>query len=53
MRFGLMQSKMGLATVLKNFHVTLSPKTKYPLEMDPSSFVPSALGGLWLNLEKL
>lgn len=53
MRFGLLQSKVGLATVLRNFRVTLSPKTKVPIEMEPNSVVPAIKGGLWLNLERL
>lgn len=52
-RFAMMQTKIGLATVLKNFRVTFNSKTKVPFEMDPNSLVPSVKGKLWLNLEKL
>lgn len=53
MRFGLVQSKIGLVTLLRNFRITLSSKTQVPLEMNFQAFVPSVKGGLWLNLEKL
>lgn len=53
MRFGLMESKIGLATVLKNFRIKLNPMTKTPAEIDPSSFVTTFKGGVWLDLEKL
>lgn len=53
MRFGLMQSKFGLAAVLKNFRVSLNSKTKLPIEMDPNVIMPAVKGGLWMNLEKL
>lgn len=53
MRFGLMQTKVGLATILRNFRVKLNAKTKTPLEMDLKSFIPTAKGGMWLDLERL
>lgn len=53
MRFGLMQTKVGLATIFRNFRVTLSSKTKTPLEMDPRLLIPTTKGGIWLNLEKI
>lgn len=53
MRFGIMQTKVGLATVLRNYRLTLSSDTKVPLQMLPGSFVPCTKGGIWLNLEEL
>ncbi|KAJ8940738.1 hypothetical protein NQ318_005489 [Aromia moschata] len=52
-RFGIMQTKVGLACILKNFRVTLNEKTQFPIKMDPAKFIPEVLGGVWLNLEKL
>lgn len=51
MRFGSIQTKVGLAVLLKNFKFSLSPKTKVPLKFDPQSFPLSSLGGVWLNVE--
>lgn len=53
MRFGVMQTKVGLTSVLRNYKVTLNQKTVNPLKMDIRSGIPSIEGGLWLNLEKL
>ncbi|KAF2883647.1 hypothetical protein ILUMI_22519 [Ignelater luminosus] len=39
LRFGLMQSKLGIATVLKDFKFTLNEKTKMPMEFNHHNFV--------------
>lgn len=48
-----MESKIALATVLRNFRVKLNPKTQVPAEIDPMSFVTTFKGGVWLDIEKL
>lgn len=53
MRFGIMQSKVGLVSILKNFKVTLNKKTKEPLVFSTNSIIPQVKGGVWLNLEKI
>ncbi|KAJ3659267.1 hypothetical protein Zmor_010964 [Zophobas morio] len=53
LRFGMLQSKVGLAALLKNYKITLSPKTKIPMKLDPTSFITSAEGGVWLDVQKL
>ncbi|XP_069676418.1 probable cytochrome P450 6a14 [Periplaneta americana] len=50
MRFGLLQTKVGLAVLLSNFEFSVSEKTKQPLELDPKSFITSAKGGIWLKI---
>ncbi|CAH0555973.1 unnamed protein product [Brassicogethes aeneus] len=52
-RFGIMQSKVGLATLLKKYKFTLSEKTQMPLKMDPSQFLTTAVGDIWLDYEKI
>ncbi|CAH0555972.1 unnamed protein product [Brassicogethes aeneus] len=52
-RFGIMQSKVGLATLLKKYKFTLSKKTQLPLKMDPSQFITTAVGDIWLDYEKI
>ncbi|KYB26434.1 putative cytochrome P450 6a14-like Protein [Tribolium castaneum] len=37
LRFGVLQTKVGLTALLKNYRVKLSPKTKMPLKMDKTS----------------
>lgn len=53
LRFGIMQTKVGLATLLKNYRFSVSSRTKVPLEIDPTNFVLSAKDGIWLELERL
>lgn len=53
MRFGLIQAKLGLAEMLLNFKFVLNPKTQSPMELDKSDLFMSALGGIWLNVERI
>lgn len=53
MRFGLMQTKVGLVSILRNYRVKLNPKTQTPIKFDPKSGTPSVVGGLWLDVEKI
>lgn len=53
LRFGLMQSRVGLALILKDFKVKLNPKTVLPLGQNPRSFMLLAKNDLFLDMEKL
>ncbi|KAF2889163.1 hypothetical protein ILUMI_17010, partial [Ignelater luminosus] len=53
LRFGLLQAKVGLAVLLKNYRFTLNPRTRSPLLVDPKTFIMSPVGSVWLNAEKL
>nr|QZM07449.1 cytochrome P450 monooxygenase [Lasioderma serricorne] len=53
LRFGLMQTKVGLAVLLKNYHFTLNEKTVQPLKMVINTFIPTTEGGIWLNATKV
>ncbi|GLV36671.1 Cytochrome P450 6a20 [Carabus blaptoides fortunei] len=52
MRFGLMQTKVGLGVLLNNYNFTLNEKTVSPLVMDPVGLVLASKTGVWLNVEK-
>ncbi|KAJ9577527.1 hypothetical protein L9F63_005900 [Diploptera punctata] len=52
MRFGLMQTKVGLISVLSNNEVQVSEKTPIPLVFDYKSFILSTEGGMWLKIVK-
>ncbi|KAK9884798.1 hypothetical protein WA026_009025 [Henosepilachna vigintioctopunctata] len=52
-RFGMMQTKVGLARLLQNFEFKLSPKTALPVEYDSSTFFLSVKGDIWLVPRKL
>lgn len=53
LRFGMMQARVGLAYLLKNFRFTLSSKTPSPLKILANSTILASEGGLCLNIEKL
>ncbi|KAF2886489.1 hypothetical protein ILUMI_19683 [Ignelater luminosus] len=53
LRFGLMQTKVGLVTLLKRFKFTLHPKTELPLLFDPKGFILAAKNGIWLKAERI
>jgi cytochrome P450 family 6 len=49
----MLQSKVGLTTLLKNYKIKLSNKTQFPVTLDKKSFITTAKGGIWLDVEKL
>nr|BAI77926.1 cytochrome P450 [Culex quinquefasciatus] len=53
MRFGLMQAKLGLATLLANFHFSKSSQTSVPLVYDPPSITLGPKGGMYLRIERV
>ncbi|KAJ9577524.1 hypothetical protein L9F63_005897 [Diploptera punctata] len=50
MRFGLMQTKVGVISILSNYTVQVSAKTSIPLKIDPNSLILSPEGGMWLKI---
>jgi cytochrome P450 family 6 len=53
MRFGLLQSKMGLVSLLKNYKFTVNKKTREPLHYQPNHVVLAAQGEIWLDAAKI
>ncbi|XP_070493748.1 probable cytochrome P450 6a13 [Chironomus tepperi] len=53
MRFGMMQSKIGITKVIKNFIVSPCEKTSIPIKLKPSSPFLSPENGMWLNMKKI
>lgn len=53
LRFGMMQARIGLIMLLKNFQFTLSSKTPSPLKLKKESFILSPEGGLWLDVRRV
>lgn len=53
MRFGMMQTRLGLATVLRHFNVTPSSKTAIPMKFQPDGQTLTPAGGMYLNLETI
>ncbi|XP_052869131.1 probable cytochrome P450 6a23 [Anopheles cruzii] len=53
LRFGLMQARVGLVSLLIRFRFSAGPKTVYPMVLDPKAVILSLAGGMWLKVEKL
>jgi len=53
MRFGLMQSKMGITKIIKNFIVSPCEKTSIPVKFEASNPFLAPENGMWLNLKKI
>jgi cytochrome P450 family 6 len=52
MRFGLMQTKVGLVSLLSKYQFSLSEKTPVPLVMDTKTLILSPVGGMWLQIKQ-
>ncbi|XP_030761381.1 cytochrome P450 6A1-like isoform X1 [Sitophilus oryzae] len=54
LRFGVLQTKLALIALLRNFKHTLNSRTKTPIEIDPEAiFVLNIKGDVWLNVSKV
>jgi cytochrome P450 family 6 len=51
MRFGLMQTKVGLISLLSKYQVCISKKTADPLVLDATTMVLTPVGGIWLHIK--
>lgn len=53
MRFAMLQNKIGLASILSNFKMTLNSKTKLPIQLEIDNPDMGVRGGIWLDFEKI
>lgn len=53
MRFALLEAKLALANIVRNYNLIPSEKTKEPLELDPKAAIGYVKGGLFIKAEKL
>lgn len=51
LRFGMMQARIGLLTLLNNFEVSLCSKTKIPLDFEPHPLMLTPKGGIYLKFK--
>jgi cytochrome P450 family 6 len=52
MRFGLMQTKVGLVSLLSKYQFRISKKTADPLVFDTINLMMAPVGGIWLHIKK-
>ena len=52
-RFGLLQTKLGIAELVKNFKFKLNKNTNYQLELDVSDILINCVGNFNLDAEKI
>ncbi|XP_059610499.1 probable cytochrome P450 6a14 [Phlebotomus argentipes] len=53
MRFGLMQTRVGLATILSKYRINVTQKTPIPMAFVAASAFLSPKGGMWLRIEEI
>ncbi|XP_065092339.1 probable cytochrome P450 6a13 [Ochlerotatus camptorhynchus] len=52
-RFGMMETKIGLAAMLMGFKFSKCSKSSFPLKISPNHLMLTPAGGLWLKVEQL
>ncbi|XP_076273984.1 putative cytochrome P450 6a20 [Rhynchophorus ferrugineus] len=53
LRFGKLQTKVGLISLIRKYNFTLNEKTKIPLEMAPSEIVMALKDDVWVNVRRI
>lgn len=48
----MMQTKVGLVTILKDYELSINKRTEVPIKFDPLSFFLSAEGNIYLDVVK-
>ena len=52
-RFGMMQARIGLISVLSNFKIELAKGSEVPLKISKSDFILTPENGVWLTLSEI
>lgn len=52
LRFGKLQVKVGICAVILKYKLAINKKTQFPLKLS-TSIIAGAVGGIWLDLEKI
>ena len=52
-RFGMMQARIGLISVLSNFKIELAENSEVPLKISKLDFILTPENGVWLKLCKI
>lgn len=49
----MLQSKVGLVTILRNFKFTLNKKTPLPIKMEENDSIISVKGDVWIDATRI
>ncbi|KAJ9581326.1 hypothetical protein L9F63_023499 [Diploptera punctata] len=53
MRFGLMQTKVGLINLLSNYQFNVCERTSVPIIKNPKQFITTSKHGIWLRISHI
>lgn len=53
LRFGMMQARVGLVTLLSNYEFSICDQSTIPLNIAKNTFILTAEGGVYLNIKKV
>lgn len=53
LRFGMMQTRVGLVMLLRNFKFTICDQTTVPMKISQTEFILSPEGGVTLRFSKI
>lgn len=53
MRFAMIQTKIALSLLIKNFKFKLNTRTKLPIKMETKGIILAPIGGIWLDLQPI
>ena len=53
MRFAILEAKLALASIVRNYILSPSSKTVEPYTIDPKAGIPYAIDGLYVEVEKI
>lgn len=53
MRYGVLQVKLAVVEMIRNFVIKPSHKTQSPVVLDPKNFLLTPIGGLWADFEPI
>lgn len=53
MRFGIVQAKVGLVTLLRDYRIKLHSATAVPLTLDPTCIITTAKGDVYVTMERI
>ncbi|XP_066259573.1 probable cytochrome P450 6a13 [Euwallacea similis] len=53
LRFGMMQTKAGLVSLLRNYNFSLNKKTPLPIKTQRDTVITTVAGGIWVDITRV